>query len=63
MLGPLENGGHLRAEEIKAFFGVILGKVIHRKYEIAPSPKLTRSSWRLWGCLAMAHLILIFSVL
>lgn len=45
MLGPLENGGHLRAEEIKAFFGVILGKVIHRKYEIAPSPKLTRSSW------------------
>ena len=29
MLGPLENGGHLRAEEKKnTFLGVILGKVI-----------------------------------
>ena len=45
-LGPLENGGHLRAEEKKnTLLGVILGKVIHRKYEIAPSPKLTRISW------------------
>lgn len=57
MLGSLENGGHLRVEK-RCFWGVVLGKVTHRKYEIAPSPKPGLHGIETLGCLCMAHWIL-----